>query len=429
METKTISLQESKKRKLFLVLPLIALPFITILFYVSGGGRVETATAENDTKQGFNFKLPIPKFKEDSTLDKMSYYEKAASDSMKLLEQIKKDPNYSSSQLLNDLEQQYSGEDFERKIFSQDKSAFNSAPLQQGSEKKVYEKIKALQKIISQPAGVDTYGQDMSEFENYGSSNETSKEIKSLEQMMSSMGTAEQPDPELQQLGGMLENILDIQHPSRVEERLKQSSDHKKGKIFSVELKKEIDNSTSLEQKGKNVDASPVNSFYSANENAQDNNQPNAIQAVIHETQTIVNGSIVKLRLSGDIMLQGTIIPKNTFLYGTASLKGERLEVKVNNIQYRNSIYPVELTVYDLDGIDGIYIPGAINRDVAKASADRSIQTLGLSGVTDSWGAQAAGMGIEAAKSLMSKKVKLIKVVVKAGYQVLLYDEKQKNQK
>jgi hypothetical protein len=38
-------------------------------------------------------------------------------------------------------------------------------------------------------------------------------------------------------------------------------------------------------------------------------------------------------------------------------------------------------------------------------------------------------MGIEAAKSLLSKKVKLIKVVVKAGYQVLLYDEKQKNLK
>jgi conjugative transposon TraM protein len=425
METKTISLKESKKRKLLLVLPIITLPFITILFYVLGGGRVEAATAGNDTIKGFNFKLPIPKFKEDSTLDKMSYYDKADTDSMKLLEQIKKDPNYSSISLSKD----FNEEDFDKQIFPQGKSAFNSAPLQQGGEKKVYEKIKALQKIISQPVGVDKYGQDMSEFENYGRSDKTSEEIKNLEQMISSMETVEQPDAELQQLGGMLENILDIQHPSRVEERLKQSSDKKKGKIFSVDLKKEIDNSTSLEQKGKNVGASPVNSFYSANENAQDNNQPNAIQAVIHETKSIVNGSIVKLRLSGDIVLQGTTIPKNTFLYGTASLKGERLEVKVNNIQYRNSIYPVELTVYDLDGIDGIYIPGAINRDVAKASADRSIQTLGLSGVTDSWGAQAAGMGIEAAKSLMSKKVKLIKVVVKAGYQVLLYDEKQKNQK
>lgn len=44
-------------------------------------------------------------------------------------------------------------------------------------------------------------------------------------------------------------------------------------------------------------------------------------------------------------------------------------------------------------------------------------------------GAQAAGMGVEAAKTLLSKKVKLIKVAVKAGYKVLLYDEKEKNEK
>ena len=57
------------------------------------------------------------------------------------------------------------------------------------------------------------------------------------------------------------------------------------------------------------------------------------------------------------------------------------------------------------------------------------MQSIGLSGVSDSWGAQAAGMGVEAAKTLLSKKVKLIKVAVKAGYNVLLYDEKEKNEK
>ena len=89
-------------------------------------------------------------------------------------------------------------------------------------------------------------------------------------------------------------------------------------------------------------------------------------------------------------------------------------------------MFPVELTVYDLDGLHGIYMPGAINREVAKASADRSVQTLGVPSLDDSWGAQAAGVGIEAAKTLFSKKAKLVKVVVKAGYQVLLRDEKQK---
>lgn len=424
MEQKIIVLKVSKRRKMLLVLPLITLPFITILFYILGGGRMEAETAKSEVKKGFNFNLPIPKFKEDSSLDKMSYYDQAAVDSIKLLEQIKKDPNYSNQKILEG-----SIDDFTDSNLGRGHSAFSTSSYQDANEKKVYEKLKALQKVISQPAVPNNYGQDMREFENYGSSKGESDEIKNLEQMMSQMGTSQEPDPELKQLGGMLENILDIQHPSRVQEKLKQASEINKGKVFSVSHKKDVDNTTSLQQNTASPNLLKSNSFYSIDENLDSEQQQNSIEAIIHETQTIVNGSIIKLRLKTDVFLQGILIPKNTFLYGIASLKGERLEVKINNIQYRNSIFPVELSVYDLDGIDGIYIPGAISRDVAKTSADRSLQTLGLNGVTDSWGAQAAEMGIEAAKSLMSKKIKLIKVVVKAGYQVLLYDEKEKNLK
>ncbi|RED27032.1 conjugative transposon TraM protein [Flavobacterium cutihirudinis] len=424
MEQQIISLKESKRRKMLLVLPLIILPFITILFYILGGGRMEAETAKREIKKGFNFNLPIPKFKEDSSLDKMSYYDQAAVDSIKLQEQIKKDPNYSNQKIFEG-----SIDDFKDKDLGRGTSAFNSSSYQDANEQKVYQKLKALQKVISQPAVPDNYGQDMREFENYGSSKGESDAIKNLEHMMSQMGTSQEPDPELKQLGGMLENILDIQHPSRVQEKLKQASEINKGKVFTVNRKKDVDNTTSLQQNIASPNLLKSNSFYSIDENLDSEPQQNSIEAIIHETQTIVNGSIIKLRLKTDVFLQGILIPKNTFLYGMASLKGERLEVKINNIQYQNSIFPVELSVYDLDGIDGIYIPGAISRDVAKTSADRSLQTLGLNGVTDSWGAQAAEMGIEAAKSLMSKKIKLIKVVVKAGYQVLLYDEKQKNLK
>ena len=427
MEHKTISPKESKKRKMLLVLPLITLPFITILFYTLGGGTMEAMGGKNEIKKGFNFNLPLPKFKEDSALDKMSYYDQAAVDSIKLQELIKKDPNYSNQKTVQESIGEFPDTDFEVQRFQKGKTGFNSSSFQNRNEQKVYQKLQALQKAINQPAITENYGQDMREFENYGSSKGVSDEIESLEQMMSKMGESHEPDPELKQLGGMLENILDIQHPSRVQERLKQSSDNKKGKLLTVNRKKEEDNVTSLQQEKTDLSSIKSNSFYTVDEHIEQEEHQNSIEAVIHETQTIVNGSVVKLRLSSDIFLQGTMIPKNTFLYGIATLKGERLEVKINNIQFRNSIFPVELTVYDMDGIDGIYIPGAVSRDVAKASADRSIQTLGLTGLTDSWGAQAAGMGIEAAKSLMSKKVKLIKVVVKAGYQVLLYDEKQKN--
>jgi len=420
---KTISIQEARKRKLLLMLPVITLPFITFLFYILGGGRAEAQFGEKQLQGGFNFKLPIPQFKEDVSLDKMSYYDQAAVDSIKRQEQIKKDPNYLNSGLQDSLD--FTAVDLENRRFGAGTSGLNPIALQDKKEQKVYAKLHALQKAISQPAS-GSYGQDMREFEHYSSE---SPEMKNLEKMMSSLGSVQEPDPELQQLGGMLENILDIQHPSRVEERLKESSESRKGKIFSVQQKKPENNISALEPPISTERNLKTNGFYALDAQAPVEETQNSIEAVIHQTQTIVNGSLVKLRLSQDIVLQGTQVPKNTFLYGTAALKGERLEVKIDAVQYKNSIYPVELAVYDMDGIRGIYIPGAVSRDVAKASADRSIQTLGLTGISDSWGAQAAGMGIEAAKSLMSKKVKLVKVAVKAGYQILLYDEKQKNEK
>src|SRR5690606_34709983 len=133
----------------------------------------------------------------------------------------------------------------------------------------------------------------------------------------------------------------------------------------------------------------------------------NAISAVIHQDQVLVNGSTVKLRLTQDVTIGGVHIPKDNFLFGVASLSGERLGVKINSIRYGESLFPVELTVYDMDGLGGIYIPGAITRDVAKESAARSTQGIGLTSLDPSLGAQAAGAGIEAARTLFNKKVKL----------------------
>jgi hypothetical protein len=78
------------------------------------------------------------------------------------------------------------------------------------------------------------------------------------------------------------------------------------------------------------------------------------------------------------------------------------------------------MEVYDLDGMAGIHIPGAITRDVAKQSADNGLQLMELTSVDPSLKAQAAAAGVSTVKNLLSKKVKQIKVVVKAGYKVLL---------
>jgi conjugative transposon TraM protein len=229
----------------------------------------------------------------------------------------------------------------------------------------------------------------------------------------------------------MLERILDIQHPERVQEKIKQSEAIRKGQVFAVKDAVKKDRISLLEHTVKNdldTGTPQSNGFYGLNDSITDGDDQNAIEAVVHEDQTIVNGSTVKLRLLNDINVKGTVIPKDNFIYGTASLEGDRLKVKIGSLRYKKSLYPVQLSIFDIDALDGIYIPGAIAREVAKSSADQSIQTIGLNSFDQSLGAQAAGAGIEAAKSFFSKKVKLIKVMVKAGYKVLLRDDSQKEQ-
>jgi len=253
--------------------------------------------------------------------------------------------------------------------------------------------------------------------------------------MMQVMNQKEGEDPEMQQLSGVLEKIMDIQHPERLQEKIRQTSEKRKGQVFAVSASNTSNPVSVLE----NTSATKIshdtirrlaheqNDFYSLDDLSVENNQ-NAIEAVVHETQTLVNGSAIKLRLINDVYVNGVLIPKDNFLFGTASVDGERLNIKINSIRYMKSLFPVELSVYDIDGMEGIYIPGAIARDVTKQSADRAIQNIDFSGLDPSLGAQAASAGIEAAKSLLTKKVKLIKVTVKAGYQVLLRDEKQKQE-
>lgn len=414
---------------MMLVLPLVILPFITLLFWVLGGGKGKETPFSTEKKTGFNMLLPNPKLKEDSSLDKMSYYDQASVDSIKLEEQKKKDPNYSIIKTDGrDIEDE-SSFDSDAALIGSQKGRLNTGYLKPENEQKMYQKLEALQKAITEPPKVNHYDQDMREFQYQKPPYGESAEMKNLEQLMAAMNAPSEPDPELAQLGGMLENILDIQHPERVQEKLRQNSKIQKGKVFSVSRKADEQSISSMQSNSQSALKQETNSFYSLEEQNVNEEIQNAVEAAVHETQTIVNGSIVKIRLVNDVFINGVLIPRNSFVFGTASLKGERLEIKITTIKYLHSIFPVELSVFDIDGIKGIYIPGTINRDVAKASVDRSMQSIGLAGVSDSWGAQAAGMGVEAAKTLLSKKVKLIKVAVRAGYKVLLYDEKEKNEK
>jgi len=411
-----------RRKKFLTVLPLLVIPFVTIIFWIFGGGEGAPNGVMPSRDQGINADLPGASFKEDQPHDKMSYYDRAASDSIKMKELMRNDPNVNIQ--VNG--QAATGDSFS---MSSNPGMENRAEYGPGQEQRVYEKLAQLNQTLNQTPVAATPGAVYpAERQRSGAGGMRSSDVDRLERMMNTMNRPAEPDPEMNELNGMLDKILDIQNPGRMQEQLRQKSAEKRGQVFPVTTGKKstaistLDKPAEKRAKQRQVEGS----FYSLEEPTVASDTLSSIEAVVHETQTLVNGSTVKLRLVNDIFINGVLIPKDQFVFGMASLSGERLTISVSSIRYGNSLFAVDLTVYDLDGLDGIYVPGAISRDVAKTSADRGLQGIGINSFDPSLGMQAASVGIEAAKSFLSKKVRLIRVTVKAGYKVLLRDGQQK---
>ncbi|MBY0477731.1 MAG: conjugative transposon protein TraM [Chitinophagaceae bacterium] len=409
-----------RKRKMMLVLPLLVIPFLTMAFWALGGGQAKNEIAA--TKQeGLNLNLPDAKMKDDNLTDKLSFYDKADKDSARLEEWMRTDPYYKQNEdtsflPVNELEvlTQNSASKYNQRL--------NSSPYETTSnnpEQKLMQKLALLQKEINKQPEASVNENPAAT--NYKQDEEFSGEVDRLENMLFTMNKTNSGDPEIEHLNGTLEKILDIQHPQRIREKLKEKSLQHKRVVYAVTTQPVLEN-VSLMDTNK-IKTNTANKFYGLEKDNSIAEEGLAIEAVVHSNQTLVNGAVIQLRLSTDIFINGVLIPKGNPINGTASLNNERLEVEISSIRYKNNLFPVKLELYDIDGLPGIYIPGSISRDVAKNSADNSLQLMEFTTLDPSLKAQAAAAGINTVKSLMSRKVKQVKVMVKEGYKVLLKDK------
>jgi len=146
----------------------------------------------------------------------------------------------------------------------------------------------------------------------------------------------------------------------------------------------------------------------------------NAVPAVVHDDQVVEQGSTVKLRLLQDVQLEGRLIPRNSFLYGVCSMSGNRLTINATSVQYQGSLLPVNLKAFDIDGGEGLNIPGSVSRDALKQGAATGVSGVDMLSMSPSLGAQAAGIAIQTGKALTGRKIKTVKIHLKANYQLLL---------
>jgi len=374
---------KTKQRKMMLMLPVLVIPFLTMGFWALGGGKGKKEVSET---KGLNLELPDANLKDDKGLDKLSFYDQAEKDSLKLEEWMRTDPYWKRDtvpEFGNELEQITINNSYGQRLNT---SLYENKSS--SAEEQLMQKLKALQHQLNKPAETLAVAEEEETYE--------------------PTYTTPQEDPDIKQLNGALDKLLDLQHPDRVKER----SVKNKGAVYAVRRESEPD--------------TLVKGFYSySDEKELVKEEENAIEAFIAANQTIVNGAVVKFRTLTEIFVCGKKIAANTLISGIATLDGERLVVEINSIRSGKSLYNVKLEVYDMDGLPGIYIPGAINRDVAKESLNNSLSLADMTTLDPSFKAQATATGIGAVKSLISKKTKLVRVQVKAGYKVLL---KNKNQ-
>ena len=156
----------------------------------------------------------------------------------------------------------------------------------------------------------------------------------------------------------------------------------------------------------------------------------NTMKACIHGDQTVMNGQSVFLRLLEAVVVDEVTIPVNTILTANANLQGERLGLQISSIEYDGAIYPVKISIYDTDGTKGVYIPASMELDALKEIAANMGNSVGQSfTMTQSAGAQIASDltkgTIQGASQLFAKKIRMVKINLKAGHKVLLYPEKQ----
>jgi hypothetical protein len=354
-----------RKRKLLLFIPLLVLPFLTLAFWRlgSGTGYPKQKVAENP---GINTSLPGPDLKNDKPQDKLGVYEQ-----------------HKRHLAMANGDNAFAALGFDTAVHTNitlNNNTISGSSSAEANERVIHQRLAQIRQEIAKPT--PSLVNPVNQTPAYS----RSTNLDRMEKLVKSQNNQTSEDPEMRQLNAMLEKIIDIQHPERVNNQLQQQ-----------QPKPESD------------------SVYKAS------------RAIIAENQKVSQGSTVKLRIMDTLVIDNQIIPKGQFIYGICQVANQRLILNIKTIRLGTSILPVDLSVYDLDAMPGINAPEAITTNAIRSGSNNAVQSLQLTSMDQSITTQLAGAGVEAAKGLFGKKIKRIRVRLKGGYQVLLRNNQAKH--
>ena len=166
---------------------------------------------------------------------------------------------------------------------------------------------------------------------------------------------------------------------------------------------------------------------------AENEPEPRLIKAIIDEDIKAVDGSRVRLRLLDDVEIDGKVVAKGSYLYATMSGFGsQRVKGSIKSLLVEDELVKVNLSLYDTDGLEGLYVPNSSFRETAQDVASNALgSTMNInSGSTGNtftqWGMQAIQNAYQRTSNALSKAIRKNKAKLKYGTFVYLVNGREK---
>ena len=155
----------------------------------------------------------------------------------------------------------------------------------------------------------------------------------------------------------------------------------------------------------------------------------NTLKVVVDRTTTLKEGDNVVLRLLETAKVQGIRIPRQSRLIAVAKIAGNRMHLLIKSIEVDGHIIAVKLSAYDMDGQEGVYIPGSEDINALKEVGANIGGSMGTSftfasSAKDQIISEAARGVMQGASQLLQKKLRTVKVTLKGGYRLFLVQSK-----
>lgn len=167
---------------------------------------------------------------------------------------------------------------------------------------------------------------------------------------------------------------------------------------------------------------------------AENEPEPKLIKAIIDENIKAVDGSRVRLRLLDDVEINGLTLSKGSYMYATMSGFGQqRVKGNVKSLMVDDELVKVNLTLYDTDGLEGLYVPQSSFRETGKdiasgaMSSQMSLNNGSYGNTFQQWGMQAIQNAYQQTSNAISKAIRKNKASLKYGTFVYLVNSRDAN--